>query len=110
MPLPTRATNPSLRNTSASASKPRAGIDDPAASQRDRFVRDPLLGVARPRVNRFYCEPRQLARHAANADGVAGAAQSHTGQKPQSISEHDPRFARQLPTHIGFCSEHSALM
>ncbi len=44
----------------------------------------------------------QFARQAANGDTPAGAAQSHTVQKPQSISEHDPvflRFARQPATH-----------
>src|SRR4029079_6205539 len=46
-----------------------------------------------------------FARQVANGEGIAGAAQSQTVQKPQSISEHDPVFfsvARQPGTHVAF--------
>jgi hypothetical protein len=50
---------------------------------------------------------RQEARHAENGDGVAGPAQSHTGQKLQSISEQEPvffRFARQPAMQVGLAA------
>lgn len=62
-----------------------------------------MIGGHEAGVNGFQSFP-QAARQSRKADGVVGAAQSHTGQKEQSISEHDPvlfRAARQPATQVG---------